>query len=185
MERTRSFIAVDISGEQVVQRILALQRELLRTGADLKPVEPENLHITLIFLGEQPKGNLDEIARRMGQISARRFTMELRGVGAFPNEANPRVIWIGVGKGRDELISLAKAVRASASGFAQEDEEFTPHLTVARVKGPRNKDELGEFVKAHKFDVFGAVEVAEVKLKKSTLTPRGPIYTDLYVKKLS
>lgn len=184
-ERIRSFVAVDITARDVVNAVEALQRELLATGADLKPVEPYNLHLTLIFLGEQPKRNLDELARRLEGLTHRRFVIELRGVGAFPNPSSPRVIWIDVGKGRDELIKLAQDVRALARDFAQEEEEFTPHLTVARVKGPRNRDKLTSFLEAHRSDRFGEVEVAEVKLKKSTLTPRGPIYSDLYIKKLA
>ncbi len=183
-ERIRSFIAVDVTAKEVVNAVEALQRELLATGADLKPVEPYNLHLTLIFLGEQPKRNLDEIAKRLEGLPHKRFVIELRGVGAFPNPSSPRVIWIDVGKGREELVKLAQDVRALARDFAQED-EFTPHLTIARVKGPRNRDKLTAFLEAHRSDRFGEVEVAEVKLKRSTLTPRGPIYSDIYVKKLA
>lgn len=184
-ERIRSFIAVDVADKEIVQRIVALQRELLRTGADLKPVEPENLHYTLLFLGEQPKRSLDELAKRLESISAPCFQLELRGVGAFPREDSPRVVWIGAGKGREELAALAYKVRELAKDIAQADEEFAPHLTIARVKGPRNKDRVAEFIAGHKNDVFGVVQVCEVKLKKSVLTPRGPIYSDLYVKKLA
>lgn len=184
-ERIRSFIAVDVAAKDVVDAIEALQRELLAIGADLKLVEPYNLHLTLIFLGEQPKRNLDEIARRLEGLAHKRFVVELKGVGTFPNPSSPRVIWIGVGKGKEELVKLAQDVRALARDFAQEDEEFTPHLTIARVKGPRNRDRLTAFLEAHRSDYFGEVEVAEVKLKRSTLTPRGPIYSDIYVKKLA
>ncbi|MEZ0248314.1 MAG: RNA 2',3'-cyclic phosphodiesterase [Thermoproteus sp.] len=184
-ERIRSFIAVDISARGVVEAVERFQRGLLGTGADLKPVEPYNLHITLIFLGEQPKRALDEISRRLEGLAHRRFVLELRGVGAFPTPSNPRVVWIDVSRGRGELTALARDVRALAKDFAREEEEFTPHLTVARVKGPRNKDKLVAFLEAHKGDYFGEVEVAEVKLKRSTLTPRGPIYEDLYAKKLA
>ncbi|MGC8582957.1 MAG: RNA 2',3'-cyclic phosphodiesterase [Thermoproteus sp.] len=184
-ERIRSFIAIDVAAKAVVDAVLALQRGLMETGADLKPVEPHNLHLTLIFLGEQPRRNLDEIARRLEGLSHKRFAIELRGVGAFPNPSSPRVVWIDVGRGREELVRLAQDVRALTREFAEEDEEFTPHLTVARVKGPRNRDRLAAFIEAHRSDYFGEVEVAEVKLKRSTLTPRGPIYNDLYVKRLA
>jgi len=184
-ERIRSFIAVDVAAKAVVDAVLSLQRGLVGTGADLKPVEPHNLHLTLIFLGEQPKRNLDEIARRLEGLPHRRFVVEFKGVGAFPSPSSPRVVWIDVARGRDELIRLAQDVRTLAREFAQEDEEFVPHLTVARVKSPRNRDRLAAFIEAHRSDHFGEVEVAEVKLKRSTLTPRGPIYSDLYVKRLA
>lgn len=184
-EPIRSFIAVDVTAKAVIEAVSRLQRELLSTGADLKPVELHNLHLTLIFLGEQPKRTLDEVAKRLEQLNFRRFEVEFRGVGAFPNSSSPRVIWVDVGRGRRELVDLAHAVRELVRDIAREDEEFTPHLTVARVKGPRNKDKLAEMIGRHSSDVFGAVEVSEVKLKRSILTPRGPIYSDLYVKRLS
>jgi len=181
----RVFVAVDISDE-VRQRVLRIQRELAMTGADLKLVEPENLHFTLRFMGEIPKPSVDAAIRELSRLSAQRFRIRISGMGAFPDPARPRVVWLGVTEGRDRMVELARAVEELVGRYAahREDREFTPHLTLARVKGPSNLDRLAEFIKRMSGVDVGEMEVREVKLKQSTLTPRGPIYRDLHIVKL-
>ena len=106
----------------------------------------------------------------------KRFELSLKGIGAFPNERSPRIIWIGVERGREEIIKLQEGIEESLStlGFKREERKFHPHLTIARVKGRADfKELLGVPYKSRVFLTDSLV------LFKSTLTPKGPIYGEL------
>ncbi|MDK2383416.1 MAG: RNA 2',3'-cyclic phosphodiesterase, partial [Candidatus Korarchaeota archaeon] len=112
------------------------------------------------------------------------FPMHLRGVGAFPKVSRPNVVWIGVDEGRDVFIGMAKELDRSLAklGFRRETKGFEPHLTIARVKG--YSGDLPEIIRRISDVDIGVIEVKEVRFKKSTLTPQGPIYETLYGVKL-
>lgn len=187
MERMRCFIAVDIDQPELRARLREIQVGLDSLGCGLKLVEPENIHVTLRFLGEIPSSLASEVAKTLDKVRANPFTLTLRGLGAFPSPSRPRVVWVGVGEGSAELSSLHRQVESLIKplGFQPEREPFTPHITLARVKVPRNLSSLARFI-AERSDVeVGSMRVEEVKLKRSTLTPSGPIYSDVYVKKLT
>jgi 2'-5' RNA ligase len=101
--------------------------------------------------------------------------------------SRPRVLWIGVSQGAEQLVRLAYVVREAVDKFAEheEDREFTPHLTIGRIKSGRNVEKLRELVTRYRGVEFGVVTVDKIKLKKSVLTPRGPIYSDLFVQPLT
>jgi 2'-5' RNA ligase len=183
MSLVRSFVAVDIEAQDVVRKIEEVQREVLKLGLDIKLVERENLHLTLRFLGEVPQSNVDAAIRALAQLRFSKFQIGLADVGVFPDLSRPRVLWIGVSQGVEKLRELADAVRKAVDRYAEhrEDREFTPHLTIGRVKSGRNIDKLRELLGRYRGVEFGVVTVDKVKLKKSTLTPRGPIYSDLFV----
>jgi len=187
MSLVRSFIAIDVENPDVVRRVEELQREVLRLGLDIKLVEKENLHITLRFLGEIPQSRINDVVKAIAGIKMSRFQVKLRGIGVFPDLARPRVLWIGVSDGVEELKRLAATVREAVDRFAEskEDREFVAHLTVGRIKSGRNVEKLQEFVTRYADVDFGVVTVDKIKLKKSVLTPRGPIYTDLFVQPLT
>lgn len=187
MTLVRSFVAIDIDDAQILKRIEELQREFMRLGLDAKLVEKENLHITLRFLGEIPAARVEEVARSLSTLKFAKFQIWLSGVGVFPDLNRPRVVWIGVTKGSEELVRLAELVRSLVDRYAAhvEDREFTPHLTIARVKSGRGVEKLREFVKQKASADFGSFVVDKVKLKKSVLTPRGPIYSDIFVQNLT
>ncbi|RLG42822.1 MAG: RNA 2',3'-cyclic phosphodiesterase, partial [Thermoproteota archaeon] len=105
----------------------------------------------------------------------------LFGVGAFPSMSRPRVIWVGVEEGREELVRLMRWVdsRLRRLGFPREDREPHPHLTIARVKWLRDRESLKRVLSSLLSTDFGEIEVREIRLKKSTLTPKGPIYETL------
>ncbi|MFP3296805.1 MAG: RNA 2',3'-cyclic phosphodiesterase, partial [Vulcanisaeta sp.] len=94
----RVFIAVDLI-DQLKESIVRMQKELMGSGVDMKPVEPENLHITLRFIGEISKDLVEEVKKRLGGIKYGQFAMRMRGVGAFPSIERPRVIWVGIEEG--------------------------------------------------------------------------------------
>ena len=181
-ELTRSFVAVDLNDDRVLDNILKTQQTLLRTGADIKPVERENIHITLRFLGEIKQERVQEIIEQMKQIQFARFTADFRGLGVFPGLHRPTVIWIGIEKGAEELSRIFETLEQGlkALGVRPDSKGFTPHLTIARVKSGRNRAELVRTISELRDVEFGSMNVDSVRLKKSTLTPKGPIYEDLY-----
>lgn len=174
----RVFVAVKVCSPDILERIRRLQDELQNAGLKAKMVEEENMHLTLQFIGEIPYEKVSLIQNNLHEVKSSPFSISFEGVGAFPNVRNPRVIWIGVKTGSDELTSLARMVMQAVmkSRVRVESEEFTPHLTIARVKAPINS-EVRKILENNGTTYFGEQEVTKFYLIKSTLTPKGPIYT--------
>ena len=133
----RTFIAIELSSE-IKESLAQAQSHLKYAGADVKWVTPENIHLTLKFLGEIPeekcenvKAALDEIAKTTAS-----FELSIKDIGAFPNIEFPRVIWIGLDKGAKESTELAAKVDEALSklGFAKETRPFAAHLTIGRIR---------------------------------------------------
>lgn len=180
-ESIRSFLAFDINNPSVLQKFTEAQNLLARTDADLKPVEPKNIHITMRFLGDILPRMIDPIHEVMKKISFSAFDCEVRGLGAFPNLHHPRVVWAGIRKGATELKNVSEQLEPSLRqlGFRADSKGFSPHLTLARVKTGRNKTELARCVQDSVDFDFGIVRADCLMLKKSVLTPKGPIYSTL------
>ena len=175
----RTFVAIEVSNKDVLNSIHKIQTEL---NIKAKPVELNNMHFTVQFLGEVSEEMVRKISDALNSIEFSTFSISFMGVGVFPKPSFPRVIWIGTNDGVNELEKLAEMIRTKLSqiGF-HPDKKFKPHVTIFRVK---NKIE-GMSDKLEKFSsyIFGEQTVSEIKLKKSELTPNGPIYTDLLVVK--
>ncbi len=179
----RLFIAIDIEDPLLVSKLSELKRTLLSTNAPLKPVEDENMHITLLFIGEVPEADVESLKNEMDETLAQSaFTIRLKGLGAFPSPSRPRVVWVGVEQGSIELHELHKRATTAArrAGIGFKSESFHPHVTLARVKGARNLSSLTRIIIDMGELELGEMKVTEVRLKKSTLTPRGPIYETLH-----
>ncbi len=178
----RSFVAVELNNEQVLQNIIDVQQTILRTGTELKLVEPHNIHITLRFLGEISQERMQEIIEQMRNIRFSAFRAEFKGIGVFPGPHRPSVVWVGIDKGAKELSQIFETLEHRLRAIRVESDRrgFTPHLTIARVKSGRNRDELIRLVSELQEKQFGAIDVDNIVLKKSNLTPSGPIYTDLH-----
>jgi len=181
MESIRSFLAFDIDNEAVMKRLVDVQGLLVKTGADLKPVEPGNIHITMRFLGNAAAGTVDKIFEAMKKVQFAPFDVKIQGVGAFPDARYPRVVWAGITQGANDLRSISSQLEPhlTALGFAPDPKGFSPHLTIARVRGGRNKAELAKFITDNNDFEFGVVRAACLRLKKSDLTPKGPVYSTL------
>jgi len=177
----RSFIAFDMDNESVLQRITDLQNTISKIGADLKLVEPKNIHITLRFLGNVAPNMVEKIHEEMKKVQFMPFDVNIRGVGAFPHLRYPRVLWVGIARGADQLKSIFDQLepRLRGLGFAPDPKGFSPHLTIARVRSGRNKAELARFVTENANFEFGIVRAECLRLKRSDLTPKGPIYSTL------
>lgn len=175
----RAFIAVEIGP---MPALLDLEQKLRDTRADIKLVEPENIHVTLKFLGDTDEGIIDKIEQLMKDSVAgiEPFTITLENVGAFPKLDYMRVVWVGI-TGAEPLVKIAKALNSGLKhlGFKSDKKGFTPHLTIARVRSPRNKNELRRAIDSHINNSFGEVQVDKIVLKKSVLSPQGPTYTDV------
>jgi len=180
-EMIRSFIAFDLNNELVLQNFKEIQGILRKTGADMKLVEPHNIHITIRFLGDTEPTMIEPINKAMKKVLFNAFNCEIRGLGVFPNMHYPRVVWAGIRKGADELRNIFEQLEPMLRqlGFRADSKGFSPHLTLARVKSGRNKFELCRSIQNLTDFDFGFVKADCLRLKKSVLTPRGPIYSTL------
>lgn len=175
----RGFVAVDVGPlSSVLQAVSALERY----RHDLKVVAPENIHLTLKFLGNVEDAQAEPILEAIEEAceGVDPFTMTLKGMGTFPPRGPPRVVWIGL-EGADPLVQIAQALEDSLEdvGFARERRAFSPHVTLARARSPggaRNQ-ELIELVKDNRDARFGTQDVQEIRLMRSELRPTGPIYS--------
>ena len=190
----RAFIAVQLS-DALKRQIGSVQAELnrelsgsARGGKAVKIgwVQPEGIHLTLKFLGDIQEAQVDALREILSKAaaSARPFTLEARGLGAFPNPRAPRVIWLGLhGKSEDmaELQRLQAAVEdgAAALGFAKEARAFTPHLTLARIRDRVEAGALEPVLTAQQNRAVGKFAASSVELIKSELRPSGAVYTTL------
>jgi 2'-5' RNA ligase len=172
----RTFVAIEISNSNIINSIKKFQSKI---NINAKPVEPKNCHFTLQFLGEISEEISQKIIQAPHKIEFSSFSVNLKGVGAFPKPKFPRVIWIGTDdNGGNMLIQLSKKVEKVLEplGFFSE-KSFKPHITIFRIK-----KKIGDITKeldSHKMIDFGMQEVTNIKLKKSELTPDGPVYSDL------
>jgi len=179
----RTFVAVEISAEnrKAAERLI---KSLRSAGADVKWVVPDNLHLTLKFLGNVPAERLPEVCGAVEEAAKRQapFTLGLCGAGAFPNAARPRVIWLGVREGTEPIVALAEAVEGALErlGFRREGRKFHPHLTLGRVRrsGPGTAA-LARLLGEHADFDAGRVEIQQTVVFSSQLTRSGPIYEPL------
>jgi len=181
LEMIRSFVAFDIDDEQVLGNLSKVQGTLLGSGADLKIVQPQNIHITLKFLGDIPANMVDEIHEEMERVTFEPFDVEIRGLGAFPNLRNMRVVWIGMHKGAERLRDVNSQLESNLRnlGFKPDPKGFSPHLTIARVRTGRNRNQPIRIIEQMAEYEFGVIKARCLRLKRSVLTPKGPIYSVL------
>jgi len=179
MPKFRGFIAIEIN---VPSKIVEIENEIRKTGANVKLVKPENMHLTLKFLGDTNEELIDEIEKIMKESveGIEPFNIQLKGTGVFPNPNYIKVIWIGIQNG-EQIIPIAQKIdeKISKLGFKKEKRKFSPHLTIGRVKSAKNKDKLIKIIEKYRDVQFTDLKVEFLKLIKSELTPKGPIYTTI------
>lgn len=173
----RGFIAVDFAPSRSLSDVM---QELKTSGASLKLVPAEHFHSTLKFLGDTEEGLADEIVGIMRKACEGHppFRAMLQGTGAFPSLSRMNVIWVGI-EGARPIADIAARLDASLAplGFRPEGRPWSPHMTLARVKGGGNLERVRQILQAHVRDSFGEALVDRVRLKRSVLTPQGPVYT--------
>lgn len=182
VKKARLFWAVNLPGE-LKERLVEVRRELLVPGLDAKWVEKENLHLTVVFLGDTDTNCINQMVAAV-ENSLRGmtpFTLEFAGPGFFPGSKNPKVLWLGVGGGLNNFRELHRRMQSALTplGFPSESRPFSPHLTLARIRSPRECEALVRRVNClPKIEISG-VKVGSVDLMRSELLPKGPVYRTL------
>ncbi|MEM7820923.1 MAG: RNA 2',3'-cyclic phosphodiesterase [Candidatus Aenigmatarchaeota archaeon] len=181
----RTFIAIEIPAE-LKQKIVAIQKKIAETGADIKLVEPENLHYNLKFLGEIDQKTAEKVKNALSNVSFPAFDIHISCLGTFPSLSHIRVVWLGVKEGSQQLAALAATVEEALAGIgiAREQRPFTPHLTLGRVTSAKAKDALVATIKDLQTTDIGIARIDKMVFFESKLTPKGPIYTPLHVVEL-
>ncbi|MCJ7620291.1 MAG: RNA 2',3'-cyclic phosphodiesterase [Anaerolineae bacterium] len=187
MEQIRAFVAIELPGS-VRSELERIQGSLKGKGvADhVRWVKPEGIHLTLKFLGNVPAGTITEIVRvvTQGSEGIRPFTIRFAGLGCFPSSSRPSVIWVGVEGDTGTLMRLQTAVEDSLSvlGHPAEERMYTPHLTLGRVArdvAASERRRLGDMIAEHIVGSLGEMQVCDVCLIRSELSPSGARYTRL------
>ena len=178
----RTFIAIELP-EKIIASISSIQESIRSYGFKVRWVRPQNIHLTLKFLGNVREAETEAIGRGL-LASANGFaplSMTAKGIGAFPGIKRPRVLWVGVGGQINELIQLQQSLdeKLAGIGFPREKRAFKGHLTMGRVKAKIDPKRLLEAIKA--FDGFESEPFVADKiiLFKSDLQPTGAVYTKL------
>jgi 2'-5' RNA ligase len=187
-KKIRTFVAVEID-RPIRNRASELIGLLRGTEADVAWVEPQNLHLTLKFLGNVHEQEIFQVCRAVqrGADEIPPFDLEVCGAGAFPNAARPRTVWLGARDGVKQMIALHDAIENSLAdlGYREEHRQFQTHLTLGRVHGagPTIAD-LGKLLQQHAEFFAGCMTVNRVTVFSSDLTPEGPIYESIGVANL-
>jgi 2'-5' RNA ligase len=185
MEEVRCFIAIELP-EEIKRGLRELQAQLKAANqAPVKWVEPENIHLTLKFLGNVATDRLNEIGQATTNAvrGTSPFSLEVRELGVFPNPRRVQIVWVGLSGEVEKLTILQQRIESGLAklGFAPENRRFTPHLTLARLRDratPQERERLGQLVAETEFAARSFI-VNSVKLIKSQLTREGPIYSQL------
>ncbi|MDD5171860.1 MAG: RNA 2',3'-cyclic phosphodiesterase [Candidatus ainarchaeum sp.] len=168
----RLFIAVPVP-QDIRTKVAALGKEIAQEG--IMPVKPDNMHMTLKFIGEVDEQKLADMEERLRLVKFKAFDCAVKGVGVFPNEDYIKVVWAGAESG-GALEALAKEIIEAMRGYNGHDERFSAHLTIARVK---RKVDMKAFLEKHRADEFGSFTVSSFHLIQSVLKPGGPEYSVL------
>ena len=158
--------------------------KLQATGANVRWVKPEHLHLTLKFLGDVDLRDIPEVCAAMKRAAAHTppFTLRMVGAGAFPRPSQPRTVWIGADEGTEEIAVLHERIEIALAelGFRREHRRFRPHLTIGRVRSAdRGIEELASLLAENHDFVAGVVDVDEVVAFSSELERGGPVHEPL------
>lgn len=180
--KIRTFIAIDVP-EKIKDEIFEIEKELIKSaGEGIKWEGKEKFHITLKFLGDVNEEAINSIHQVLNESlnGFGKFSVVYKGIGAFPDLKNPRVIWIGCEDPTGKLFELQKIVEEKMSelGFEREDKEYHPHITLGRVKKAKNISNLIKKIESINFEARTG-EVEEVLIMKSDLKPSGSVYSVL------
>ncbi len=179
--KIRSFISVDISDPVIAKKVEDIEKKLMGVKAAVKWVDPKVVHITLKFLGDISPAQIDPIFEVMKDVGFKPFNIHILNIGCFPNMNKPRVVWLGIKEGKEELEALYSQlnIKLKPLGFRPETRRFRAHITIGRIKGKKGIHELAGQISRMKEVAIGIQRIESLKLKKSTLTPKGPIYETL------
>jgi 2'-5' RNA ligase len=178
----RAFIAIALP-QEIRDFLEGIQNQLKPHGADVKWVEPRNIHLTLKFLGEIDESKLNRVSVILDEVAGLLppFAVTINAVGAFPKITSPRVIWAGIDKGDGEIKKIAQELeeRIAEIGIPKEERRFSSHITIGRTRSGLSLDKLAGGLEKTALlakDARQEFLANKITLFKSTLTPKGPIY---------
>ena len=177
----RLFVALQIPDE-VRAALIAATKNLKSEAPDARWSRPESLHVTLKFLGETKNDLLERIRETLANCAANSpIALTYRGVGFFPDEKKPRVLWAGV-EATPNLAELAAQIDRELKplGFEPETRPYVPHITLARLNSARTIEKLVRAAAPLKSYHFGAARESEFHLFESVLKPTGSEYKKLF-----
>ena len=181
-ETIRSFLAIELD-EELVPKIIDVQKEFKKTNANIKYVPSENMHFTLKFFGNIDMDMVEDIASAVEKVikNYSSFDLNIKSCGCFPNKNVIKVLWLGLEEG-SPIVNLQKDLDREFKklGFKKE-KNFISHLTIGRVKSPKNKKDIRNTIEKLEDIEIGQFTVSKICLKKSTLTSQGPIYDNIKV----
>ena len=181
MEAVRTFICLQLPAF-ARDRLASTQQRLRASGAQVRWVRPQNIHLTLKFLGSVAADRLQDVVQavKRGAVPAPPIPLELAALGCFPNRRAPRVVWAGLTQCPEELRNLQQRVEKElvAIGFPEESRPFSPHFTLGRVRSGRNIRKLVAAIQAERLEPL-RFQVAEVVVMASRLHPSGALYTPI------
>ncbi|PWB48551.1 MAG: RNA 2',3'-cyclic phosphodiesterase [Candidatus Methylomirabilota bacterium] len=179
----RAFIAANLD-PGLKAALAGVQDRLKATRADVGWVRPENLHLTLKFLGQVEEDRFGAIGEAVAAAAAGCGPVHLvfQGLGAFPSPRSARVVWIGLSHGAETLAALQARIEAGLEplGYAREARLFTAHLTLGRVRGPGHREQLARALTEATAEPLGEMVLHRIELMKSDLSPSGARYTILH-----
>jgi len=178
----RTFIAIELP-EEIIYTISKVQEEIKSYGLKIRWVRPENIHLTLKFLGDIQEADTEKVARAVSEsvTGYHPISLAVKGIGVFPGIKRPRVLWLGISKKLDLLTALQRTLdeKLEAIGFPKEKRPFRGHLTLGRIKDKidpkRLHGVLKEFAQFESEHFFAH----RIILYKSELKPKGAVYTKL------
>lgn len=178
----RAFVAVELPGP-LRAALQDIQSGLRQIKVRARWVGPENIHLTLKFLGNIPAGHVPSIGQALMEAARVHGTLSLTaaGMGVFPGLRRPRVIWVGLSDRTNALGGLQQDIdaRLAALGFPREVKRFRGHVTIGRFADSGSPGPVADALKQYGAQVVGVLEVREVVLFRSDLRPEGPVYTPL------
>lgn len=180
MARIRTFIGVDV-GDGIRRAAEGLQRQLARTGTAVNWSAPAGFHITLQYLGDVDDRDLPGVCRAVSEAAGGEppFRLSVMGLGAFPTPRRPKILWVGLGEGENELRRLFAALEQPLTAlgvYRKEDRPYAPHLTLGRAKDEAAGQALVPELVKHQSWEGGETEVTEVLVYSSELRRDGPQY---------
>lgn len=181
-EKIRSFIAIDLP-EPVLQAISKAQESFRESDLNIRYVRKEGIHLTLKFLGDIDRADVEKIHAAMGRATKdfSPFTLRGEGVGVFPDLKRPRVVWAGLSGDIEDLLSLQRELeyQLNGLGFPKEKRSFKGHLTIGRVKGRLDRTRLSQALEVLGEFRTESFTVRSVVLVQSDLRPQGAVYSSL------
>jgi 2'-5' RNA ligase len=186
-DTVRTFICIEIP-DSIKGRIDQLQNTLKAIDAQVSWTKPSNIHLTLKFLGAVEAARIPRVAKAVERAAAgiNQFEIEVSGTGCFPSPRSPRVLWIGFSELPEPLQQLYANLEdeLAREGFDREKRKFSPHLTIGRLRGPKNAARLPEALIETGFQAE-TFKANEVIVMRSDLNPSGSIYTPQAITKLA